>query len=139
MTSYSNYKTLEQLISQRDLLLKTIINLEMGSLSETKKIDEFEFYRNDKNFDKNDIDTQILRSKENLRSIQQVLNSEKDKLEQLNKEISTANQIINAHGIEPCLIGSVPHIWDILAKHPSGNFSHRKCRTCGTSEKVGHS
>lgn len=131
-------KTLEQLISERDSMFKTIIDLEIGLRSEKKKIDEFEFYLNDKNFDALAMEAQILRSKLNVKSIQHVLKLEKEKLDLLNKEIDAANELLNNHGIKPCLLGTISHSWDVLARHPSGKFSHRKCRVCGTSEKVGN-
>jgi len=130
--------SLEQLISLRDTLFKTITNLEMGLLAEQKKADEFDFFKNDKNFDKNAMDAQSARSLENVKSIKIVLDSEYNKLSEINKQIAGLTGIVIAHGTYPCLIGATPHTWQILSRHLSGNFQHRKCTVCGADEKVGY-
>ena len=119
-------------------MFTTITNLEMGLLAEKKKADEFEFFRNDKNFDKAAMDSQAARSLENVKSIQKVLDGEHQKLNELNKQIQSLTGILDAHGTHPCLIGAIPHSWQILARHNSGKFSHRKCTVCGADEKVGY-
>jgi predicted RNase H-like nuclease (RuvC/YqgF family) len=131
-------RPLEDLIKFRDTLYQTISNLEMSLLMEKKKIDEFEFYKYDKNFDMKAMEEQIIRSQKNVEEIEKVLRNEKEKLETTNKEIAEANKILTLHGTHPCLLGTVPHDWQVLSRHPSGNFSHRKCQVCGTSEKVGY-
>lgn len=136
MTSSPN--SLEQLIVIRDKLLKTISDLEIGLLAEKRKADEYEFFRNDKKFDQTAMDAQVLRSKENIKTIQKVLDIEIVKLERTNQQIQEANKILAAHGTFPCLINAAPHTWHVLSRHPSGNFSHRKCLVCNTSEKVGY-
>lgn len=130
--------TLEQLVALRDTMYKTITNLQMGLLAEKKKADEFDFFRNDKKFDRDAMDSQAARSLENVKSIQLVLDSENKKLDDLNAQIQSLNGILNSHGTKPCLIGAVPHSWHILARHNSGQFQHRKCTVCGADEKVGY-
>lgn len=130
--------TLEQLVALRATMYTTITNLEMGLLAEKKKADEFEFFRNDKNFDKAAMDSQAARSLENVKSIQKVLDNEKIKLDELNKQIQDVMGIVTAHGSHSCLIGAVPHTWQVIARHNSGQFSHRKCTICGADEKVGY-
>lgn len=130
--------TLEQLVALRATMYTTITNLQMGLLAEKKKADEFEFFRNDKNFDKAAMDSQATRSLENVKSIQKVLDDEHVKLFELDKQIQSLTGILGAHGTKPCLIGAIPHTWQILARHNSGQFSHRKCTVCGADEKVGY-
>lgn len=130
--------SLEQLVALRDTMYKTITNLQMGLLAEKKKADEFDFFRNDKNFDRDSMDLQAARSLENVKSIQLVLDNENLKLDEINKQIQSLNGILNSHGAKPCLIGAVPHTWQVLARHNSGQFSHRKCTICGADEKVGY-
>ena len=131
--------SLENLINQRDALLKTVSNLEMGLHQEKKKALEYDFFRNDSNYNQSAMDDQVIRSKENIKNIEKILREEKNKLQQLEKEISQQSNIVNKHGIFPCLLGTIPHTWQILAKHLSGKFSHRVCTVCKTQEKVGYS
>jgi len=130
--------SLEQLIELRNAIFKTISNLEMNLVAEKKKAAEFDFFRNDKSFDKDAMDLQIQRSLGNIKSIQQVLDTEHIKLAETNKQISSLTGIINSHQTHLCLIGTVPHSWQTLSRHNSGAFSHRKCTICGTDEKVGY-
>ncbi len=130
--------SLEQLVVLRDALLNTISNLEMGLRAEKKKADEYEFFRNNKDFNQTAMDEQAARSLDNVKSIKKILDEEKNKLKTVDEEIKNATKIINTHGTHPCLIGAVPHSWKILARHPSGQFQHRECSICGTSEKVGY-
>jgi hypothetical protein len=130
--------TLEQLVALRASMYTTITNLQMGLLAEKKKADEFEFFRNDKNFDKAAMDSQAARSLENVKSIQKVLDEENIRLSELDKQIQNLTGVITAHGTHPCLIGAIPHTWQVLARHNSGQFSHRKCVICNADEKVGY-
>jgi len=129
----------EQLIALRETIFKTINNLEMNLLSEKKKADECDFFRNDKNFDMEAMDAQAKRSLENVKEIKKVLDEEYVKLNNITDQISKLSGILNDHKSYPCLIGIAPHSWNILARHNSGKFAHRKCTICQTDEKVGYS
>lgn len=130
--------TLEQLVALRATMYTTINNLEMGMLAETKKANEFDFYKNDKQYDKEAMEEQYSRSMENIKNIKKIISDEKDKLNLLEKEIASVNGLLNQHGTKSCLMGITPHAWQVLARHLSGNFQHRKCTVCNTEEKVGY-
>jgi len=131
-------KSIEELITLRSKVSNTILNLEMGLKSEKKKADELDFYRYDKTFDKAAMEEQYSRSLGNIKNIQNILNNEKQKLQDIDKQIKTVNDILNLHGTKPCLAGRVPHTWQVLKRLNSGHFQHRKCTVCNTEEKVGY-
>lgn len=132
-------ESLEQLVILRDKLLETIRDLEMGLFVEKKKIDEYDFYRNDPQYDRDAMDAQAERSRENVRQIKLALVTERNKYKSIEARIVDSKKLVTLHGSHPCLTGAVPHEWDVLARHGSGKFRHRKCRVCGTDEKVGQS
>lgn len=132
---------LEQLVKSRDKLLKTISDLELGLHNEKKKMMDYQFHLNDKKteFDIASLKEQIDRSKINVEQIKNILAVEKQKLAEHESLIASSKTVVQAHGVEPCLTGSIPHEWEIISKHRSGKFSKRKCRKCGTTERVGSS
>lgn len=133
---------LEALIAKKNTHLETIKQLEIDRKVEA---DKSEFYRVTADlpeglseFDPDAMRAQADRSADNVKEFDKVLKREYEAVEKLDTAIKQSNGILEQHGTHACLLGTVPHDWEVLATHPSGAFAHRRCRVCGTEERVGY-
>jgi hypothetical protein len=73
--------------------------------------------------------------------VETALSKERAKLARYDHQIEEAERVMGAHGLPPCKRGDEDHAWQIEARFglgPNrGQWRHRKCRACGTEERLG--
>jgi hypothetical protein len=138
----------DKLLAQRNKIHKAIQSLELGFVSERKKLEQNEFFLKHggvlpehaaagiTEYDKPALQVQIDQSRVNLELIGETLAAERAKHERIEQHLAHAYSILEAHETSPCLLGSAPHTWLVLKGKIDSHFE-RKCSVCGTVQKVG--
>jgi len=127
----------EDLVRMRTGIAATILSLQRGQITIRAKIAEYKMYIGQGKYDDEALAEQILRSREDLKRTDTVLDDEHRKLVKLDAALKANHQILKAHDVHPCQINATDHNWVVLRNHPSGAFAHRKCRDCDTKEWTG--